>query len=165
MMKLDFGHKYDDVDPEVLQRASERGTLIHSIIQNYCETGEEVNIIELKGFKFLRKKHNFEVLENEIPIILFDDGKPLACGRLDCVLLEGDKTGLGDIKTTYELDIDYLTTQLNLYKLGYEQTYDESIDFLRGIHLRKKVAKYVDIEINKDIAYDIIKRYKEGVVE
>ena len=161
-MKIDFGHKYDDVDPEVLKSASERGTLIHSIIEDYCKTGESKDVIELKGFKFLQKKHNFDILQNEIPIILFHEDTPIACGRLDLVLLEGGKTGLGDIKTTYELDIDYLTTQLNLYRLGYIQTYDENIDFLRGVHLRKMVAEYVDIDINEDVAYDIINRYMEG---
>lgn len=161
-MKIDFGHKYDDVDPAVLRNASERGTIIHNIIEEYCKTGESKKVIELKGFKFLQKKHSFDVLQNEIPIILFDKDTPIACGRLDLVLLEEGKTGLGDIKTTYDLDIDYLTTQLNLYKLGYEQTYDEEIEFLRGIHLRKTVAEYVDIKMDKEVANDIIKRYMEG---
>lgn len=165
IMKLDFGHKYDGVDEEVLKNASERGTFIHNVIEKYCKTGEETNIMELKGFKFLQKKHSFDVLQNEIPIILFSGEKPIACGRLDLVLLEDGRTGLGDIKATYELDVEYLTTQLNLYKLGYEQTYGEEIEFLRGIHLRKKVAEYVEITIDKDIAWDIIERYTEELIE
>ena len=44
----------------------------------------------------------------------------------------------------------------------YLQTYDENIDFLRGVHLRKMVAEYVNIEVNEDVAYDIINRYMEG---
>lgn len=165
IMKIDFGHKYDDVDEEVLRNASERGTFIHNAIENYCKTGEEINVIELKGFKMLQRKNDFDVLQNEIPIILFRNDEPVACGRLDCVLLEGGKTGLGDIKTTYELDIDYLTTQLNLYKLGYEQTYGEEIEFLRGIHLRKTKAEYVKIEMDMNIAEDILNRYFKGVEE
>lgn len=165
IMKIDFGHKYDDVDEEVLRNASERGTFIHNVIENYCKTGEMVNVIELKGFRMLQRKHDFDILQNEIPIILFKNGKPIACGRLDCVLLENGETGLGDIKTTYELDIPYLTEQLNLYKLGYEQSYDEKINFLRGIHLRKTKAEYTKIEMNTDLAYDVINRYFEGVEE
>lgn len=160
MMKLKFDYKYEDVDPEILKNASERGTFIHNCIEKYCKTGEETNIIELKGFKFLQNKNNFDVLENEIPIILFDDKDiPIACGRLDLVLLEGENTGLGDIKTTYELDINYLTYQLNLYRLGYQQSYGEEIKFLKGIYLRKKIAKYVDIEINEDKAKELIEMY------
>lgn len=165
IMKIDFGHKYDDVDEEVLRNASERGTFIHNAIENYCKTGEEINVIELKGFKMLQRKNDFDVLQNEIPIILFRNDEPVACGRLDCVLLEEGKTGLGDIKTTYELDVDYLTTQLNLYKLGYEQTYGEEIEFLRGIHLRKTKAEYVKIEMDMNIAEDILNRYFKGVEE
>ena len=161
MMKVLFGHKYDDVDPEILQRASERGTFIHNAIENYCKTGEEINLMELKGFKFLQKKKGFDILENEVPIILFDKDTPIACGRLDLVLLEGEDTGLGDIKATYELDTNYLTYQLNLYRLGYQQCYGEEIKFLRGLHLRKKVAKYVDIEINEDKAKEIINLYRD----
>lgn len=165
IMKIDFGHKYDDVDEEVLRNASERGTFIHNAIENYCKTGEEINVIELKGFKMLQRKNDFDILQNEIPIVLFRNDEPVACGRLDCVLLEEGKTGLGDIKTTYELDIDYLKTQLNLYKLGYEQTYGEEIEFLRGIHLRKTTAEYVEIPMDKGIAEDILNRYFEGVEE
>ena len=165
IMKIDFGHKYDDVDEEVLRNASERGTFIHNAIENYCKTGEEINVIELKGFKMLQRKNDFDILQNEIPIVLFRNDEPVACGRLDCVLLEEGKTGLGDIKTTYELDIDYLKTQLNLYKLGYEQTYGEKIEFLRGIHLRKTKAEYVKIEMDMNIAEDILNRYFEGVEE
>lgn len=161
IMKIKFGNKYDGIDEEVLKRASERGTMIHNIIENYCKTGEEANIIELKGLKFLQKHHHFDILENEIPIILFDNDKPIACGRLDMVLLEDGKVGLGDLKTTYELDIEYLEYQLNLYRLGYEQCYDDKIEFLRGIHLRKKEANYVEIDIDENKAKELINEYME----
>ena len=34
-----FGHKYDDVSAETLNKAAERGTAIHKAIEEFCKEG------------------------------------------------------------------------------------------------------------------------------
>ncbi len=160
ILKIKFGKKYDNVSQDVLQRASELGTATHKAIEDYCKLEIETDCKELRNFKFLQKQFNFEVIDNEVPIILFYENKPVACGRLDLVL--GDEEiglMLGDIKRTSVLDKEYLAYQLNLYKIGYEQCYHNQINGLRGLHLREDVRKYVNIPINEEMALKLLKEF------
>ena len=149
-----FGHKYDGINPEVLKRAAEKGTAVHNAIEEWCKHGTESDLPELYNFRFLQRQYNFEVLANEIPVILFDNESPIACGRLDLVLKMGDETGLADIKRTSALDKEYLGYQLNIYRLAYQQTYGEDITFLRGVHLREDVRKFVNIPIKEQLIWE-----------
>lgn len=160
ILKIKFRNKYENVNPYVLQRASELGSATHKSIEDYCKLGIDDNSKELRNFKFLQKQFNFEVIDNEVPIILFYNDQPVACGRLDLVL--GDEVlglMLGDIKRTSVLDKEYLAYQLNLYKIGYEQCYKKEIKALKGLHLREDVRKYVDIPINEEMALDLLKEF------
>ena len=149
-----FGHKYDGINPEVLKRAAEKGTAVHNAIEEWCKHGTESDLPELRNFRFLQRQYNFEVLANEVPVILFEDESPIACGRLDLVLKMGDETGLADIKRTSALDKEYLGYQLNIYRLAYQQTYGEDITFLRGVHLREDVRKFVNIPIKEQFIWE-----------
>lgn len=160
IIKMKFGHKYDGVPAFVLQRASQKGTAVHSAIEHYCKFGEESNLPELYNFKFLRDHYGFKVLGNEIPIVLFHDDKPICAGRLDLVLEQDGKIGLADIKRTYTLDKEYLAYQLNLYRLAYQQCYNTKIEFLKGVHLREEKRQYVDIPINEEIAWNLVKDWR-----
>lgn len=162
ILKLKFNTKYEDIDPEILKKAGERGTMIHALIEVYEKLGIEDKtnkyIEHLDNYKKLKKAYFFECLENEIPIIL--KYKDFVCaGRLDLVLKEIDDIGLGDIKTTYALDLKYLEYQLNLYRLGYQQCYDKEISFLRGVYLRNNTKKYVKIPINEKLVIDLLEEY------
>lgn len=160
ILKIKFGKKYDNVSQDVLQRASERGTATHKAIEDYCKSGIDDGSKELKNFKFLQKQFNFTVLNNEVPIILFYNNKPVACGRLDLVLQdEEERMMLGDIKRTSVLDKEYLAYQLNLYRIGYKQCYECEIEGLKGLHLREDVRKYVDIPINEKMALELLQRF------
>lgn len=164
ILKVRFGGKYAGVDKDTLQRAAQRGTDIHKAIELYCREQTESDYNELHNYKFLAKHYNFTASRNEVPIILckFDD--PIAAGRLDLVLdmcNTGDKA-LADIKTTSALDKEYLAYQLNLYRLGYMQSYDEEITKLYGVHLRDDKRKFVEIPINEGIAWDIVGEYERG---
>ena len=163
ILKLKFGKKYDCVSPETLNRAAEAGTAVHEAIEHYVKTGEEQNIPEVRNFKFLQSKYGFTVKDAEVPVILFNECGPIAAGRLDLVIENDGKTGLADIKRTSALDKEYLAYQLNLYRIAYQQCYDGVVDFLKGIHLRESVRKYVDIPINDDLVEELVSKYlKEG---
>ena len=161
LLKVKFGNKYDGVSRSTLQRASEAGTAVHEAIERYCETGEMADLPEVRNFKFLQKQYKFKVLENEVPVILFLKDEPISAGRLDMVIEMGGQIGGADIKRTSALDKDYLAYQLNLYRIAYRQCYGIEWEFLRGIHLRNDVRKFVTIPINENITWQLVHEYME----
>lgn len=159
MLADEFGHRFDGIDSEVLRRAAEKGTQVHEAIEDYCRTGREADLPEVRGWKELQEKHGFEVVGNELPVILSWRHEVIAAGRLDLLLREDDVLGIGDIKRVSKLDTDYLTRQLNLYRIAYMQTYGQNIDFLRGVHLRESVKRYVDIPVEGEKTYNFINKW------
>lgn len=159
VLKHRFNKKYEGISMAVLKKASEKGTALHSSIENYCKTGQLEESAELHNFIYLQKSNGFEVLDNEVPVIFFLGDIPVCAGRLDMVIKINDQLGIADIKRTSRLDTDYLAYQLNLYRLAYERSYGKKIDFLKAIHLKDTIRKFVDIPINEVIANDLIEDY------
>lgn len=161
ILKTKFGKKYNGISKEILNKASQRGTEVHKAIEDYETKGSETEHKELRNYKFLKKQFKFECLQNEIPVVLFKDEKPIAAGRIDLVLKEGNNVGIGDIKRTSTFDKEYVAYQTNLYRLGYQQSYGTKISFLRGVHLRNDVRKYIELPINENMAMELINKYLE----
>ena len=159
LLKCKFGGKYDGIPKTTLDHAAELGTAVHKAIEDYERQGIETDLPELRNWKFLKKAYQFECLDNEVPVVLFKDGEAVAAGRLDLVLVEKNCIGLGDIKRTSTLDKKYLTYQLNCYRVAYMQCYCAEIGFLRGIHLRNDVRKYIYIPINENLVSEVINDY------
>lgn len=159
LLRVKFGNKYNGIPKETLERASVQGTAVHQAIEDYEQNGIESELPELRNYKFLKRAYNFDCIANEVPVVLFQDGEAVACGRLDLVLTEGEQIGLGDIKRTSTLDKTYLAYQLNLYRIAYQQCYDTRIEFLRGLHLREDTRKYVTLPINENLAHEILNQY------
>lgn len=163
ILKIKFGNKYDGISKEVLQRAAELGSAVHQAIEDYEKYKiDNIGCTELRNYKFLKKAYKFECIDNEVPVILFKDDEPVACGRLDLVLEENREIGLGDIKRTSALDKEYLAYQLNLYRIAFQQCYGKEIKFLRGLHLRNDVRKYINIPINENVAISLLNEFLEG---
>lgn len=163
IMKIKFGNKYFGVSKEVLNRAAERGTNIHNTIENFYKHNiDDADCKELRNMKFLQKHYKFDVVDNEIPVVIFKDDVAICAGRLDLVLEIDGELGLGDIKTTSTLDLEYLAYQLNLYKIGFEQCYGKEIHFLKGVHLRGDTRKIKDLPLNHNIAWALIDEYSGG---
>ena len=162
MLKWRFANKYAGVSERVLKEAADRGTEVHEAIEAWCRNGTETDLPEVRNFRFLQSAYQFEVIGNEVPVILSKDDTPIAAGRLDLVLRMNGKTGLGDIKRTYQLDKAYLMVQLNLYRIAYMQTYGKRVDFLRGIHLREDVRKFVSLPISESDSWAYINDYLEA---
>ena len=159
IIKIKFGNKYSGVSNEILNKAAENGTRVHEVIEKLCNSGEVEDIKEVKNFMFLQKHYKFEVVDNEVPIIIFKDDVPICAGRLDLVLKIDGLIGGGDIKRTSTLDKEYLTYQLNLYRIGYRQSYDIEWEFLKGLHLRENTRKFIDLPINENMAWKLIDEY------
>lgn len=161
-LKLRFGDKYSRVNTSTLQNASEKGTEMHRAIEEYCQNGTESDLKELRNFKFLQRQYGFEVVKNEIPVVLFVNNEPALAGRLDMVISLGGRIGIADLKRTSALDKEYLGYQLNLYRIAYRQSYGAEAQFLRGIHLREDVRKFVEIPINEQMAMELVQEYLGG---
>lgn len=162
MLKIKFGGRYASIDKDVLKRASDAGTAVHEAIETFCKTGLDNGLPEVRNFNFLRGAYGFKVRENETPVILFKDDEPISAGRLDLVLEMDGEIGGADIKRTSNLDKEYLFYQLNLYRIGYQQCYGEEWQFLRGIHLKDDIRKFVKIPINADMAWQLVEEYLEA---
>ena len=156
LLQKKFGNKYDGIPKNVLERAAERGTALHKAIEDYEYQGIETELMELDNWILLKEEHGFSVIGNEIPVVLFKDGEAVSAGRCDLFLANNGVFGLGDIKRTYRLDRKYLTYQLNIYRVAFMQSYDIAIDFLRGVHLREQVSKYVEIPVDESLVDEII---------
>ena len=83
----------------------------------------------------------------------------MCAGRIDLILKEKESIGVADIKRTSVFDKEYVAYQTNLYRIGYQQCYGVEITFLRGIHLRDDVRKYINLPINEEMSLKLVRQY------
>ena len=160
-----FPDKYIAVKDEVLEEASKKGTELHNAIEIYEKYGfERDDLIEFRNYKFLKERFNFKVVDAEqIVTIRYKD--LIVCGRTDLILDWNGKLGLADIKRTATCDKTYLAYQLNMYRVGYQQTFQKSIDSLCCLWLKDDKRKVVDIPIASGFVVGLLDdyiKYKKG---
>ena len=161
ILGVKYKNDYASVPPAVLNNAAQRGTAVHKAIENYNNSGYDDGSEAVRNFKFLQKQYGFEVLDSELPIVIFKDDMPIACGRLDMTMLMDGETGIADIKTVSALNKDKIAYQLNLYRIGLMQSYGVDAKFLKIIHLRDGVRKVIDSPINEGMTWELIDKYLE----
>lgn len=152
---------YADVPKQVLNRAAERGTKVHKQIENFCKSGVDDGSTAIRNFKFLQNQYGFEVLDNELPVVIFENDIPVACGRLDMTIEMDGRVGIADIKTCSALNKPKIAYQLNMYRLGLMQSYGVQAEFLKIIHIRDNVRKFVDMPINEEETYKLIEEWRK----
>lgn len=144
-----FPDKYKNVDVEILNKKAQYGTFIHELIET-LEKGETLpkmdNIAEfsINQYKRLKAKHDIKVQVQEL-IINYEDKY---AGRFDMIATIGSDLCLCDIKTTAELDKEYLSWQLSFYELAYMSMYGVPyFEKLYAIWLpKKRYGELVEIE-------------------
>lgn len=156
-----YKNDYASVPPAVLDNAARRGTAVHKAIENFNVSGYDDGSEAIRNFKFLQKQYGFEVLDSELPIVIFKDDMPIACGRLDMTMLMDGETGIADIKTVSALNKEKIAYQLNLYRIGLMQSYGVDAKFLKIIHLRDSIRKVIDSPINEGMTWELIDKYLE----
>ena len=161
ILGVKYRNDYASVPPSVLDNASKRGTAVHKAIENYNNLGYDDGSEAVRNFKFLQKQYGFEVLDSELPIVIFKDDMPIACGRLDMTMLMDGETGIADIKTVSALNKEKIAYQLNLYRIGLMQSYGVDAKFLKIIHLRDGIRKVIDSPINEGMTWELIDKYLE----
>lgn len=154
-----FFNDYANVSRSVLEQAREKGTALHSAIELYETTGQQSDLQEFKNYLFLKKHFKFNVISCELPIIYEENGKVLFAGQLDQIIEMNGKRGINDLKRVSNPNKDKIALQVNLYKLGYEQSYHTKIDFLTFTHLREEKRKFNQLPINESRTREILKIY------
>lgn len=133
-----FPNKYKGISASILSKKAKYGTKGHEVIEfigkeemlletakNYIKTLYEEDYIDkdleisLREYIRLVEKNKIEVLDNEL-MIHYND---LYAGTLDMIAEVNGEYSLIDIKFTAQLDEEYLSWQLGMYKLAYENMY------------------------------------------
>lgn len=161
ILGVKYRNDYASVPPAVLDNASKRGTAVHKAIENFNVSGYDDGSEAVRNFKFLQKQYGFEVLDSELPIVIFKDDMPIACGRLDMTMLIDGQIGIADIKTVSALNKEKIAYQLNLYRIGLMQSYGVDAKFLKIIHLRDGIRKVIDSPINEGMTWELIEKFLE----
>lgn len=115
-----FPNKYDNVPKSVLDKAAELGTAIHRGCQMYDEVMIDNGLPQVAVYKKLLEKEfpNSQVIANEY---IVTDGEYFA-SPIDKVFQIGENlVAIVDVKTTYELDKEYVSWQTSIYKYLFEK--------------------------------------------
>lgn len=162
ILGVKYRNDYASVPPAVLNNAAKRGTEIHKAIENFNVSGYDDGREAVRNFKFLQKQYGFEVLDSELPIVIFKDDFPIACGRLDMTMQMDGEIGIADIKTVSSLNKEKIAYQLNLYRIGLMQSYGVDAKFLKILHLRDGIRKFIDSPINEGMTWELVNEYLES---
>lgn len=173
-----FPKKYEGVDFATLNKKAEYGSKVHESIEHYEEVLKQTNKDEayistcgilsldenqefsLKQYIRLKEKHNIDVIVQE-QMINYND---TYAGRFDMIADIDKSKCLCDIKTTAQLDKEYLSWQLSLYEFAYMSMYHTKLfDKLYAIWLPKRgYGELVEIERKSQTQIiEILKKFNE----
>lgn len=165
-----FPDKYSGIPDWILERKAKYGTKIHESIEMYEANIKTMSIQEafdvtiqakeltyiqeasLRQYLKLKNRYNIDVLEQEMMI----QYERKYAGRFDMIANINGAISLCDIKTTAELDEEYLSWQLSYYELAMGKTFEK----LYAIWLPKKGIGQV-VEIKRKLREVLIKKLNE----
>ena len=165
-----FPDKYSGIPDWILERKAKYGTKIHESIEMYEANIKTMSIQEafdvtiqakeltyiqeasLRQYLKLKNRYSIDVLKQEM-MIQFE--KKYA-GRFDMIANVKGYLSLCDIKTTAELDEEYLSWQLSYYELAMSKTFEK----LYAIWLPKKGIGQI-VEIKRKPREVLIKKLNE----
>lgn len=166
ILKFIFPNKYENIPFQILKEKSVFGTKVHEVVE-ILEREQTFDIgalkQEIEGINYiiessieqylkLKKEYEIEMIEQEQMVHY----KNLYAGRFDMVAkIKGEKS-LCDIKTTAELDEEYLSWQLSFYELAKGQKYEK----FYAIWLPKKELGQV-VEIERKSKEELLNKLKE----
>lgn len=133
--------KLDALNKSLIERAAQRGRVIHEFISNFFIEQDESLVDEIPGdlvgyaYAFLNWYRTYKptVLYSEL---LLGDDELGFCGTCDIIVVIDNKIILIDTKTTANLDKKYLSAQLS----GYKQLLAKRgifVDKTMALHLKK----------------------------
>ena len=157
-----FPDQYKDIPQFVLDRAAERGTMIHESIE-LLDAGfaPAESTPELDSYKRIKADNGLKTIANEY---IVTDGEHFASG-IDLVFTNGGKNIiLVDIKTTSVLNKEYVSWQLSIYAYFFElQNPDLKVSKLYALWLRGDKSEFAEVErIDTAIVKDLLQCEVDG---
>ena len=139
-----FSNKYSNVPQSVLAKAANRGSFIHEVCELTDDLGVAHESEEATNYNVLKELYG---LQYETSEYLVSDNEHFA-SCIDKVYRESDyEFSLGDIKTTYHLDKEYVRWQLSIYAYLFEmQNPGCRAVRLFAIWLRGNIHELVEVE-------------------
>lgn len=161
LKEVDYSYaNYVGVSSSVLNRAAARGTALHAEIQNYEEKGIRGSTQEFFNYIRLKEENGFSVETCEQYVLICYQNVPVCAGRFDLLIKTATgKPAMADIKRTSTYKKDDVTKQINLYRLGYLQTYGGRIDEAYCLRLREDVAQFRPVDVDEQQARTLLERY------
>lgn len=152
-----FPDKYKNVSTSVLNKKAKYGSKVHEAIEILEKNNKIIDLniyqqLSIEQYIKLKKKYDIEVLVQEQMISYNYD----YCGRFDMIAKIGKDICLCDIKTTAELDEEYLSWQLSYYELATGKTFDK----LYAIWLPKKQLGEL-VEIKRKSKEELLNKLEE----
>lgn len=157
-----FPDQYKDIPQFVLDRAAERGTMIHESIE-LLDAGfaPAESTPELENYKRIKAENGLTTVANEY---IVTDRKHFASG-IDLVLSDKeDNIILADIKTTSVLNKEYVRWQTSIYAYLFElQNPGLKVSKLYAIWLRDDKSEFTEVKrIDTAIVKDLLQCEVEG---
>ena len=138
-----FKDKYSGIPDAILRKAAERGTYIHQSCE-LADDGFPTDCQEATNYLNLKAKYNLRIEESEY--LVSDNEHYASC--IDKVYRYNDDIFyLGDIKTTYKLNKEYVMWQLSIYAYLFEkQNPGAKVADIFAIWLRGDTHQLVELE-------------------
>ena len=138
-----FPNKYKDVPQFVLQKAADKGSIVHEDIELTETLGTEPSTQEGKNYLQLKNENGLTFLASEH---LVSDMESYA-SSIDLVFdVEDGTVDIADIKTTYKFDKESVSWQLSIYAYMLElNNPNVKVRKLYGIWLRGDISELIEV--------------------
>lgn len=158
-----YPRTYDGISEEVLMKAAERGTAVHSMCEMYDTLGIITNDENVS--EYIRLTDGLKHIASEY--LVSDEVRLASC--IDKVYEDADgRCVLADIKTTSQIHEPNVRLQLSIYAWLFEQQTGINVDRIAVIwlpnpekHYGTACMRYVD-RIASEKVYDIVLAYFKG---
>jgi hypothetical protein len=157
--KMENPAMYAGIDQRTLSHAASKGVSLHKEIEDYERFDIPGRSIEFDNYLVIKEQLGFTMELSERMVIIEIDGKIACAGRFDMLSKIGEDSVLIDFKRTSRIHLDYVTLQLNLYRLGLVQSYGYAIDRLMMIRLRNYEANIIEVPIQETETLDVLGHY------
>ena len=149
---------YTAVPSGTQRRAAPQGPTLQQEIERYEKDGAEGSSEEFRNYLELKGKCGIKAESSGLPVLIFDgSGKPVCAGRLDlCGTVMGGSAIIG-IRRTAKIYKAKVSLQLNLYRLGYKESYGEPCESLYVLRLRHGASEFARIPVDENYAYALLR--------